>query len=150
MNDKTKLSAIEEHQFLRTVIEALEIDIPALEIDIPTATLRYYVERYLKGYTASPGKFEGEPAYVRYFWSDIMDGFGEPFVLDGAHADILDIEPGEQELFGIESQYEYIVLWEDDNGFVFHRLLTREEYDADEELGHEEDDCFHDDQSRSY
>ena len=147
MNDKTKLSAIEEHQFLRTVIEALEIDIPALEIDIPTATLRYYVERYLKNYKASPGKFEGEPAYVKFYWHYLLEGGSREILGDG---DLLDIEPGEQELFGIEPHHCYILVLWDDAGFVYHRLLTREEYDEESALGSAEDDCFHDDQSRSY
>lgn len=78
------------------------------------------------GRIVGPGKFEGEPGYVFCFWSDANEGFYDDdkdgvytFNLSPAHDYAID--------FPTLADYAEIRLWEDSNGFVYHRLLTSDE-----------------------
>lgn len=69
------------------------------------------------GKVVSPGKFEGEPEWVVFFWEAVLDGCGEDNE-DGTYTvyvENTDIEKW-PELQGTTG----VVLDVDDNGFVHH------------------------------
>lgn len=89
----------------------------------------------------SPGKFEGEPAYLRWLWENIvLDGGGDfSFYNDyDNEVDIIKLTPGEtvdlEEAGLIEddelNDIHAVAIWEDNNGFVYHKTFkTAEDLD---------------------
>lgn len=70
-----------------------------------------------------PGKFEGEPGYVQYFYDLMMNGDGE----DGNHGGVhFIIEPQDTEIWPELVGYREIILFESTQGFMGHRLMTKE------------------------
>lgn len=86
-------------------------------------------ERYRteNGIIRSPGKYEGEPLYVPYFWEKyVLNGFSSETLHDGINTyDVIEISNEDKEKFDIE--YNYIVLYESNHGFVYHELFTEDE-----------------------
>lgn len=72
-------------------------------------------------YVTSPGKFEGEPRFVPYFYDFYMDGCGENFVVDKEDVKRF---PELASKLG-----ETLTLLFDDNGFVFHTWEKVEDQD---------------------
>ena len=66
------------------------------------------------GIIKSPGKFEGEPIYVPYFWQVYLDGFGEEM---GDYV-LFDVEPSDVVEFPELNGKSTIKLMENDQGFV--------------------------------
>ena len=78
------------------------------------------------GIIFSPGKFEGEPIYVPYFWEILLNGcysdddeYDENDILISS---IISIDEIDKRFFPELEGYSKIVLWESDQGFVYHRL----------------------------
>ncbi len=79
------------------------------------------------GIIRTPGKFEGEPTYAPYFWSDYLNGAWEE-VGDLA---IAPLEPADfSEFPEIPSRAEYVALEESSEGFVHVELLSEHEYQS--------------------
>lgn len=78
----------------------------------------------------SPGKFEAEPAWVPLLWDRVMSGFSDESVHDGSMAiDGFNLTPEIAALTGLEAHPDRLVcLWSDDQGFVSHMIMTREEF----------------------
>ena len=80
----------------------------------------------------NPGKFENEPYYVPYFWDCCLDG-AEDEILYDEYEKPYSLFKVEEELAeflstdfpGIEDKT--VLLWEDDSGFVNHKILDDEE-----------------------
>jgi len=86
-----------------------------------------------QGLITTPGKFEGEPIYVPYFWNLGLDGCADDEETQTHY-------PTDQPVFGfnlsdlnIEQSVwpelkgqDRIELWESDLGFVFYDLLPRD------------------------
>jgi len=68
-----------------------------------------------------PGKFEGEPAYVVYYWHCMLDGDGEEGEDD---EDSMRFEVNESELrmFPELDGSQVIEIWFPDSGFVYSAL----------------------------
>jgi len=73
-----------------------------------------------EGIIVSPGKFQGEPAWVPHFWGYALDGFGEdnPNGSVTVYVENPDIEQWPQ-LQGIAG----VTMHVDDNGFVHHGVF---------------------------
>jgi len=75
------------------------------------------------GVICSPGKFEGEPSYVLYFWMSVMDGcYDDEYFEDDISMSMFVFNADDIKLFPELREYERIVLWEDSQGFVHHEL----------------------------
>lgn len=79
---------------------------------------------------APPGKFEGEPYCVLYFYEQAMNGCADEPLYDGDEqaADLLEVSDDEREAFGLSA--DFVALWYSSQGFVSLQELTADEYDA--------------------
>lgn len=71
----------------------------------------------------SPGKFEGEPLYVPYFYDAFLDGFAE---FEGDEDDeymTFDITDEDVELWPELKGWSRILLFERSDGFVSHQVI---------------------------
>ena len=75
----------------------------------------------LDGIIQNPGKFEGEPIHTLYFYNCMLDGCGDSFLL----------EPEDHELFDIPTIYNWVTVFEDNNGFVTCKFS---EFEPEEEI----------------
>jgi hypothetical protein len=67
-----------------------------------------------------PGKFEGEPGYVPYFWDIYLDGgFGD----DDGEWLTFEIQEDDIKIWPELIGYREIQICESDNGFVYHQLV---------------------------
>jgi len=83
-------------------------------------TYTKYVEM-VKG----PGKFEGEPPYVPYFWDLGLEGFEDDIQHgeDGILYSTFYVTKEERDLWGdLLEGIKSVCVWEDDNGFVYHSV----------------------------
>ena len=73
-----------------------------------------------------PGKFEGEPDYTTYFWDFVLDGGGDEtfYDIDGKPVDMFRLDETDYEEFPELEGDKYLVIWEDDNGFVNSQTFT--------------------------
>lgn len=72
--------------------------------------------RNIQAYKNSRGKFEGESIATNYYYDLSLDG-GQT---------VFEIQPEERILFGFWRDANYLVVEEDDNGFVTVILFTNE------------------------
>lgn len=92
-----------------------------------------------------PGKFEGEPAFVRdVLWEAVMDGCEDDILWDG-DTEVSVFFPGfdVRDRFGLSDTprpVHAIAVWEDSQGFVRHRLFTRGQYERYAALLEEEEE----------
>ncbi len=89
-----------------------------------------------------PGKFEGEPAYVPYFWEQSLEGtFDEIDEGNGVivYASITDDDIA---IFPelTDSRGQYIALAESEQGFVYWSILSKHEIEALEDYADENDE----------
>ena len=78
---------------------------------------------------APPGKFQGEPYYVMYFWDAMLDGDGEPIYDDGREVySLTEVTDDEREAFELDKSTVAIALWHSDQGFVTLEELNEERY----------------------
>lgn len=84
------------------------------------------------GRIVSPGKFEGEPAWMLDLWDRVMSGFSDISLHDGSTAfDAFEIDQEIADLTGYRPRPgTYVVVWSDDNGFVSHMVMDQATLDA--------------------
>lgn len=75
-----------------------------------------------------PGKFEGEPTYVRGFW-DLRSGDEQIYDGDQLHEVFILTEEDRSEWPDLDPDAAALVLWETTDGFVLHREMTEPELD---------------------
>lgn len=75
------------------------------------------------------GKFEGEPHWVELLWERALSGFSDEQVYDGSlQIDGFKIDANISELTGYDiDETRYVCLWENDDGFVSHMVLSYDE-----------------------
>ena len=75
-----------------------------------------------------PGKFEGEPEYTEYFYNESMEsGADETFVdSNDVQIDAYKLENDDIEKFPELINEEYVLLWENDDGFVMTDTASSE------------------------
>ena len=105
---------------LQTTIETVKAD-----------ALQQAQEWGWNGAQFGPGKFEGEPFYIAYYWTAMLDGCAAaPFMSGetsaGAPIPVTDLE---RAAFELPTTTQFVVLWYSDSGFVSLQELTCEEYD---------------------
>lgn len=86
----------------------------------------------VNGIIKSPGKFEEEPIYAPYFWELSQDGGGEDFAeVDEEGNEFLQtsfiVEPGDVDEFPELEGIEEVLIWDDDQGFVYCEASPRSE-----------------------
>lgn len=69
-----------------------------------------------KGIISSPGKFEGCPRYVPYFWERALEGFSDD---DGRGNIRIAVIPEDKDIFPELKKRRSIKLRSDDQGFVY-------------------------------
>lgn len=76
-----------------------------------------------------PGKFEGEPVWTPIFWDQVLDGWAEvELYVDGDLISFIEITEEDRRRWpGLPTGRNYIALWENVQGFVHTRHMTREE-----------------------
>jgi hypothetical protein len=73
-----------------------------------------------------PGKFEGEPKWVKFLWDEfVLTGEVKP---DPFGRYELEVCPGADKALPELTGVDVVILWEDDNGFVQHELVLTREY----------------------
>jgi hypothetical protein len=70
------------------------------------------------------GKFEGCPSYVEYFWDLALNGGNEDRVIDDVVYTYVNIDKEDHGLYPELPENKYIVVWEDDQGFVHHSFTN--------------------------
>lgn len=71
------------------------------------------------GIIRSPGKFEGEPIYVPYFWQLGLEGFADD---DDGDEFVFDLGPEELQMWPELGDGRRLTLSEDSSGFVYSVL----------------------------
>ena len=81
------------------------------------------------GVIVSPGKFEGEPAWILTLWDMVMGGMADESVHDGTTAyDAFRLDEKTAELTGYPARQDaYVVLWSDSQGFISHMTMTEDQ-----------------------
>lgn len=84
------------------------------------------------GRIVSPGKFEGEPAWILDLWERVLNSEADVSLHDRSTAfDAFEIDDEIAALTGYRArQGTYVVLWSDDNGFVSHMVMDQAALDA--------------------
>ena len=77
-----------------------------------------------------PGKFEGEPKYVEYYWNEALEGAEDDTIYDRGPISVFYLSSVAQGDMGLEDDEDTLLIWEDDQGFVWHRIMQRSEYSA--------------------
>jgi hypothetical protein len=74
---------------------------------------------YWEEYGSGPGKFEGEPSYVPYYWDKTMDGSEDDTIYDGdTPVSVFIVSTEDINIFPELKGTYSVLLWEDDYGFV--------------------------------
>jgi len=71
--------------------------------------------RVENGVIRSPGKFEGEPVYVPYFWQFYLEGGAED---DDGETLTFHVTDEDRAMFPELANVRHVFLWESDDGFV--------------------------------
>ena len=82
------------------------------------------------GRIVDPGKFQGEPRWLPWFYELMLDGAG--MVLDwpsGETTTLVDIYAGDVVLYPELISYVVVAIEENDQGFVFGKSLTEDQVD---------------------
>lgn len=98
------------------------------------------------GYISTPGKFEIEPIYVLHYYDLAGEGGEDEAFFDGdtmISAWIITKEDATDFPSLADSVGRMLLLWESDQGFVHHSILTPEEYERDvaDALKRQEAEC---------
>ena len=72
------------------------------------------------GYIRDPGKFEGEPQYVPYFWERGLWGEADE---DDGEAYIFELTAEDRTMFPELEGSTRLRLWASDQGFVYSELI---------------------------
>jgi hypothetical protein len=82
------------------------------------------------GRIVEPGRFQGEPRWLPYFYELMLDGSGQ--VLDwpsGETTTLVDIYEGDVRLYPELVEYVVVAIEENSDGFVFGKALTEDQVD---------------------
>ena len=75
------------------------------------------------GIIQSPGKFEGSPVFVPYYYEmRLMGMWDDTFTQDGRVVDIFDISIEEKRIYPELSGHKRIAIWNDCQGFAYYEL----------------------------
>jgi hypothetical protein len=79
-----------------------------------------------------PGKFEGEPVYVRDMWTDIVcNGMEDESLYDaGQQIYVLVFDKMDRATYALDDDDYAILLWEDSVGFVHSRHINEADLNA--------------------
>jgi hypothetical protein len=90
------------------------------------AELHYTYETDCLGIITSPGRYQGQPLYVPYFWQYIIanDMFDRTDTTYGYLAYVVKIAREEIALFPQLAHFTSIRFWLGDSGFVYHGCQT--------------------------
>lgn len=98
---------------------------------------------------SSPGKFEGEPVYVREFADcqsdeDIFSGSDESLMVYAVYY----LTAKERKALELDEDDENLILWTDSQGFVYSRLMSdsdlgafRAEVESEQQTEDEDGSC---------
>lgn len=79
----------------------------------------------------SPGKFQGEPLYVGAYWDAALDGAASiDLYAGGTLVSCFELEAADYARHPGLAGVDVLALWEDSDGFVWHRVMTQPEYEA--------------------
>jgi hypothetical protein len=81
------------------------------------------------GPTGRPGKFEGEGEDTMYFYSVLLDGFGEEMGIEGEMYSVFDVDAAERKVLDLDSDVVKFVIAESDQGFVSGSAMNKQRYD---------------------
>lgn len=97
-------------------------------------TDRFEYEGYkiVNGRIANPGKFEGEPAYVVYFWDAFLNGFADE---DDGETLTFDVTDDDRAKFPELAEIKTVYLWETEAGFVCRKVRAEAVRWAKEQAG---------------
>jgi hypothetical protein len=99
------------------------------------------LKEWPQGYVTAPGKFEGEPIEVLYFHDLLMNGVSGETLYDGdMPIDVFFVDEDDRLLWGLDADTYAVTLWESEQGFVYHKELTLEDYTKFAKLLEETDD----------
>lgn len=75
-----------------------------------------------------PGKFEGEPAYAEHFYNLALQGDADENFVDSfdVQIDVFKVDQEDTAHFPDLINDEFVLLWEDEQGFVFTDTATSE------------------------
>ena len=82
---------------------------------------------------SDPGKFEGEPAYVPYFWDFYVSGYEDESIYCGSdYYSVYFVDNDRRAKFPdlLDLDDFAVVLWETEQGFVNSECFTKDQYDA--------------------
>ncbi len=87
------------------------------------AESEWTVDRH--GVIRDPGKYEAEPLYVAYFHELVLDGASGDTIYDeyDTPIDTFDIDDDDRAAFPELGGAVHIAVWENDQGFVSHKLF---------------------------
>ena len=77
------------------------------------------------GIIVSPGKFEGCPIYIPYYWDLMMSGCYDADDGNKAIFMLADGITNDNEMWPELAGYGLLILWEDTNGFVHFALVPK-------------------------
>lgn len=78
----------------------------------------YNINQY--GIIENAGKFEGCMYYIPYYWDMFLNGCYDSMDEDYIYFNLTDED---KKLFSELEDYNQLVLWESDNGFIYGNLL---------------------------
>lgn len=78
-----------------------------------------------------PGKFEGEPEYVRdVLWPMVLDGASDETLYDGDSAiEFFFVDDNLRREYELSANTAVLAVWERTDGFVMHRAMSQQEFD---------------------
>jgi len=81
---------------------------------------------------ASPGRFEGEPFYLPYFYHAALEGDADALVYSGGAAvgDVFLLTDNDRAAFTFGPGADFLVLWYSETGYITGELLTASAYNA--------------------
>jgi hypothetical protein len=83
----------------------------------------------VEGIIRSPGKFEGEPVYVPYFFDLMLNGMADESYEDdatGNTADYFNITPADRQEFPELEEVARVILYYRTDGFVVSDIVERD------------------------
>jgi len=94
------------------------------------------------GIIRSPGKFEGAPRYLPYFWDMSLDGASDDaYDVCGIPTDFFIVDNADRAAYPELEDIYALSMWESDQGFVYHKTYqSSSEYEAARALAQEDDE----------
>ena len=87
--------------------------------------MRKKIKQDYEEQVSGPGKFEGEPAFVPYFYNLYLDGGGEFTDVDGVDVSLFSVGGEDCDMFPELDDVDEVCIWEDEQGFIYHKLTYK-------------------------